>query len=105
MPLEGHWERQNTSLRELSLRERRMLAPVALVIVVAILAAAGLLAFGDSSGSAPGCIDLTTPSTMGAGNLHACGRDAVRWCHSHPSGGGPAFTQDLREQCRRAGYL
>jgi hypothetical protein len=104
MPLEGHWERQNTPLRALSARERRMVVPIALIVVVATLAAVLYLAIGGSSGSAPGCLDLTTPSTMGAGNLHACGHDAARWCRTH-SGGGSTFSQDLREQCRRAGYL
>ena len=82
MPLEGHWERQNTPLRGLSRRERRILAPFAIVLVLSLAALGLFLIFDNGSESSTGCVDVTGASTLGAATYHACGRSAARFCRS-----------------------
>lgn len=102
--MEGQWERQNTPLRGLSGRERRVLAPFAAVLVLALVALGVYLAVDNGSGSQAGCVDVTGASTMGAATYHACGRDAARFCRSEANRTA-TFAHDLRAQCRRAGYV
>jgi hypothetical protein len=104
MPLEGHWERQNTPLRGLSRRERRILAPFAIVLVLSLAALGLFLIFDNGSESSAGCVDVTGASTLGAATYHACGRSAARFCRSEADGNA-SFAADLRVQCRRAGYV
>ena len=87
MPLEGHWERQHTPLMAGSVRERRSVVIVALVLV---LATAVILAFAltRSSTASAGCVDIEVPGVMGATQMHACGDSAARLCES-PGGRQP----------------
>jgi hypothetical protein len=106
MPLEGHWDRLNTPLRETTSRERRILR-----VVVALVAAAALasvivaVATSGSGGSATAarCVDLDVPSTMGGSTIHACGADAVAFCRS-PLANKPPLAEAAQARCREAGY-
>ena len=103
MPLEGHWERVNTPLRSTTRREGRALIAVGAALAVLLVVTLVLSLRGGSSATRSGCINLTVPSTMGGATLHACGREAERWCRSD----GPrqeALARQLRARCRQAGY-
>jgi hypothetical protein len=81
MPLvEGHWQRQQTPLRRLSRRERRLLAGFSVLLTVATLAIVGIALGQREDPVAAGCIRVTGPSTMGAAIYRACGAEAQRWC-------------------------
>jgi hypothetical protein len=111
VPLEGHWDRLNTPLRETTPRERSLVR-----IVVALLAAAALasvivaIATSASGGSTAGlaaagarCVDLDVPSTMGGSTIHACGGRAAEFCRS-PVANQPPLAEAARARCREAGY-
>jgi hypothetical protein len=85
-------------------RERRILAPLAVVLALAVAAVVLYLALARSSGTSPGCVDVIGSSTLGGATYHACGKDAARWCRSEANRNA-TFAHDLRAQCRRAGYL
>jgi hypothetical protein len=104
MPLEGQWARQHTPIRSLPQRSRRTLVLVAAILAVATAVTLGFtLAHSDASSA--GCIDVTVPSTMGAGVIHACGDKAERTCRGQlgRSDSDP-FARATHAQCRRAGY-
>jgi hypothetical protein len=104
MPLQGQWERQHTPIRALPRRTRRTLAIVAAILAVATAVTLGFaLAHSDAAGA--GCIDVTVPSTMGAGVMHACGDQAKRTCTQqlNRSETDP-FARAAHAACRRAGY-
>jgi hypothetical protein len=104
MPLEGHWQRQQTPLaRRATARERRALWIVGGVLAVAVAVVVwAIVARGDSPPAA-GCIEATAPSTMGAGTLHACGGAAARLCRSQAGRDDPS-ARSVRASCVRAGY-
>ena len=81
MPLEGHYERQNTPLYKLSSREIRVAVGIVAVTLVTIV---GMVAFTGTSNSNPppavGCINPTVAGIVGAETLNACGREAVDIC-------------------------
>jgi hypothetical protein len=103
-PLQGHWERVNTPLRETTGRERRIVA-----IAVALLAAAAIVgvivAVGSSSPGTPaGCIRIEVPSTMGSSASNICGDKAISsFCHGAPANSAPLDATAL-PKCRAAGY-
>jgi hypothetical protein len=104
MPLQGQWERQHTPIRSLPTRARRTLAIVGGILV---LATALTLYFtvAKSDSSSAGCVDVTVPSTMGAGQIHSCGQAAERLCRTQlarsPS---DPYARSAQAACRRAGY-
>jgi|SRR5919204_188274 hypothetical protein len=104
MPLQGQWERQHTPIRALPERTRRTLA---IVLGIIVLGTALTLYFtlSKSDASSAGCIDLSVPSTMGAGNIHACGQAAEKLCRGQlarsPS---DPYARAAHAACRRAGY-
>jgi hypothetical protein len=101
MPLEGHWQRQNTPLRRLSRREGRTLAIVATIV---LLAAAGVVYAVVNQGTTAaraGCIELTAASTTGGATLRYCGRDAAELCRSQAGRSGPV-ARSAQAACRRA---
>jgi hypothetical protein len=103
MPLEGHWARVNTPLRETTGRERRIVWVAGALLAIAALAAV-IVAISSSSPSTPaGCIRVDLPSTMGGGTPQLCGNAASSFCASHA-----AHTRPLNEtalpKCREAGY-
>ncbi len=81
MPLEGHYERQNTPLYKLSSREIRVAVGIVAVTLVTIV---GMVAFTGTSNSNPppvqGCINPTVAGIVGAETLNACGQQAVDIC-------------------------
>jgi hypothetical protein len=81
MPLEGHYERQNTPLYKLSKREIWVavtILAVTLVTVVVMVAVNG----ASNSNPAPvkGCINPTVAGIVGAETINACGQEAVDVC-------------------------
>ena len=104
MPLEGHWQRVNTPLRETTRRERVLVRVVLAITGVAVMAALVVfIATNGGSGTAAGCVRVDVPSTMGGSGINACGDDAVKFCR-----GALAHSTDLRARalpaCREAGY-
>ena len=102
MPLEGHWERQQTPLRLPTTRGGWALLAMAVVLIVATVA---LLAYAvlDGSSSKPppaGCIEATSGSSTGGATIHACGRDAERLCRGSAHQDTP-LARALRSQCGR----
>jgi hypothetical protein len=81
MPLEGHWTRQNTPLRKLTPRERKVaigVLAVTLVAVVAVIVAAGP---GTSKpGPAEGCIRVVVAGRTGGETVVGCGAKAKGYC-------------------------
>ncbi len=104
MPLEGHYRRQNTPLRSLQARERRILAIVVAVIVAGCIAA--VVASVSTGGEKPtphGCVAISLAGVMGAAVQQHCG-DQARFVCAHPEGqGGPAYVRLVREACHKAG--
>jgi hypothetical protein len=101
MPLEGHWERQNTPLRRTTVRERRLLAIVgALVAAATVGLVVYLLVAGGHSSASTGCVDVTAAHATGGARIHACGRGATRLCGMAASENTP-LARGLRPQCRR----
>jgi hypothetical protein len=82
MPLvEGHWQRQQTPLRRLTQRERRLLVGFLVALALATAAAVAYAALHRATPLPAGCIEVTAPSTVGAVNVRVCGADAVaRFC-------------------------
>jgi hypothetical protein len=83
---------------------RREKALIAALISCVVLAAAGLLAYGLTSGSSAraDCVDVTFASTLGGADLKGCGQQARKICAS-----GPTFRHirpELEAACRRAGF-
>jgi hypothetical protein len=103
VPLEGHWQRVNTPLRETTGRERLIVAVAAGLLVMAAIAAA-IVAIGSSNPSTPaGCIRIEVPSTMGASASTLCGARAASFCRS-PVAHSPPLNQTALPKCRDAGY-
>jgi len=90
MPLEGHWQRTNTPLRQLTPRERKVLVwgvvVTAITILTLILATAG----GSRPGPAAGCIRASIAGRTGAELVQRCGEEAVTTCRHAREFGGPA---------------
>ena len=105
MPLEGQWDRQHTPLRRLGRREQRLLGLMAVVLAVACaLIVVAAISKGSSPATPPSCVEVVGPSTMGASNYQACGRQAARFCAAQADRQ-DGFADLAREECRRAGYL
>jgi hypothetical protein len=102
VPLQGHWQRQQASLRGATRRERRVLALVAAALVV-VCAAVAWIALASDARTPAGCVNLTAASTTGGARLHACGAEAARWCRTD-AGGRDRVAAALVAACRRAGY-
>jgi hypothetical protein len=101
MPLEGHYRRVNTPLRELTPRERGVVIWGTLVTTIAILT---LLLFtaGDSRpGPAPGCIRATVAGRTGGEPVAACGAEAVRICTRAGGSEGP-WAESVSGACSEA---
>jgi hypothetical protein len=104
MPLEHHYERQQTPLRRLTSRERTILLVAVLVLAVGGLATVVL---GASNGKiAPdhaGCVAVANASTMGGAMQRACGPAARRWCATPEANAGDTYSRTVQAACRRAG--
>jgi hypothetical protein len=100
MVMIGHSARLATPL------SRRQTRTMAAIVGCALALVAGAIVFAsvssDQARSAHGCINLTVPSSMGAGLLHQCGAAARQWCDSLV--GRRDFEARLvLPECRRAG--
>jgi predicted membrane-bound mannosyltransferase len=103
MPLQGHWARVNTPLRETTSRERRTVwIAVGLLAMAAVVAA--IVAIGSSNPPIPaGCIRVDLPSTMGGGTPQLCGKAASSFCASDVAHARP-LNETALPKCREAGY-
>jgi hypothetical protein len=80
MPLEGHFDRVNTPLRQLTKRERNVVIS-GLVVTLAALAALLLATSGASQPPpASGCIRVSVAGRTGAELIQACGAEARELC-------------------------
>jgi len=104
MPLQGQWERQHTPIRELPSRVRKTLAVIAAMLVIGTVVTLYFM-LSNSDASSAGCVDVTVPSTMGAGSIHACGQAAENLCRGQlgRSESDP-YARAAHLACRRAGY-
>jgi hypothetical protein len=105
MPLEGHWKTQNTPLRRLSPRERKVGIAVLVVTLAAMVAV--VIAAGTSytrSGPAPGCIRVVVAGKTGGEVVAACGAEARIAC-AHSAKFDDPRSRDVVANCRRAGIL
>jgi hypothetical protein len=81
MPLEGHYERQNTPLYKLSSREIRVAVGILAVTLVTIVTMVAITGTSNSNPApAVGCINPTVAGIVGAETLNACGQEAVDIC-------------------------
>lgn len=105
MPLEGHWERTHTPVRELGIRELRIVYVVgAMVAVCAVIGLILILSPQSEPSVSPGCIDALVPGIMGGGHVDPCGRRAVRLCASQV-GHDDAYARPILASCRKQGLL
>jgi hypothetical protein len=102
MPLEGHWERQQTPLRMPTSRGGQAAVAFAVAVAVAalVLLAYVVVAGSDSPHPAAGCVDVTGASSTGGARVQACGREAERLCATAATSDTP-LARALRPQCRR----
>jgi hypothetical protein len=101
MPLEGHYRRVNTPLRQLTPRERRILLLGSLATAVTILALL-LATAGDSQpGPAPGCISAPIAGRTGAELINACGNEAVKLCR-RAYASEERWAESVSDACREA---
>ncbi len=102
MPLQGHWARVNTPLRQTTARERTIVRAAAVLLGGAVIAAViVLVANGSNSPSTPaGCLRIEVGSTMGGGTTQLCGETARHFCLSPAAGD----EQSYLAKCRDAGY-
>ena len=100
MPLEGHWQKVNTPLRETTRREKLL---VRVALAVGAIAAIVLVIVSIGSSSPAGCVHVELPSTMGAVASDLCGKTAREFCQSSA-----AHTEPLNHtalpKCRDAGF-
>lgn len=104
MPLQGHWTRVNTPLRETTGRERRIVVIAASLFALAAIIGT-IVAIGSSSPTTPsGCIRIEVPSTMGASASNICGNKAISaFCHG-AAANSPPLNATALPKCRNAGY-
>ena len=102
MPLEGHYERQNTPLYKLSSRELKAAAGALVVTVVAMLALVAFTAGDSNPAPAQGCINPTVAGVVGAETLNACGQKAVDIC-THASNFTGARAETILGNCEQQG--
>ena len=100
MPLERHWERQNTALTRLSARERRMMGVVAATVALGALVIVVLAVATGAERVRPGCLRIDAPGTTGAYQLRPCGSAAITFCRTQGARH-DAFAQRAQGACRR----
>lgn len=105
MPLEGHWERTQTPVRQLGQREALIVYVIG-ALVAASLAVGLYLVLKPESASPvrPGCIDALVPGIMGGGHVDPCGAKAIALCRSQV-GHGDAYARPILASCRAQGLL
>jgi hypothetical protein len=108
MPMEGHWARLNTPVRETTPREKLLVRAVLWVLAVAVVATVVVaIATRDNGTSgnplAAGCIRIEVPSTMGGSASDLCGTTARQFCASTAAHTEP-LEQTALPKCRAAGF-
>ncbi|MGE5858728.1 MAG: hypothetical protein ACM31K_09600 [Solirubrobacterales bacterium] len=103
MPLQGHWQRVNTPLRETTARERRLAWLIGGLAALGAIAAVIAVIVTNSPRTAAGCIRVDLPSTMGGGTPQLCGDAAASFCGSRAAHAAPLNATAL-PKCREAGY-
>jgi hypothetical protein len=96
MPMEGQWDRVRTPL---ATRDRRLIAIVSLVAILAAAVALAVYLSRGGSRTRAGCLSVEIASTMGGTTLHPCGTAARRFCATNGR-----VSQDVVAQCRALGY-
>ena len=103
MPLEGHYERQNTPLYKLSKREIWVATSIVAVTLLTVIV---MVAFSGATNSNPapaqGCINPTVAGIVGAETLNACGQEAVDIC-THASEYTGARAETIIGNCNQQG--
>lgn len=102
MPLEGHYERQNTPLYKLSSREIKA-ATITLVVCVVAMLGVVIATAGDESPATPmGCIKASVAGIVGAETISGCGREAEEKCATAARLEGPR-PETIVAECERQG--
>jgi hypothetical protein len=102
MPVEGNWERQQTPLRRLSRRERRLFQAIAAALLVATAVVVLLALLQAPPRAHAGCIEVTGSSTLGAANYRVCGADRRTWCRQEAAHDDP-LARAVQARCRALG--
>jgi hypothetical protein len=108
MPLEGHWQTQNTPLRKLSLRERTVLIVASVVTAVTIAALLFVPSHNErplldeKGGSHAGCIEVAVAGRVGAEPIVGCGAKASALC-ARASGFDNPRAETIVAACREEG--
>jgi hypothetical protein len=100
MPLEGHYERQNTPLYKLSPREIKVAFSILIVTVVAMIAVVAATAGDSNPPPAIGCINPTVAGIVGAETINRCGQEAVDTC-SHAAEFTGARAETIVANCEK----
>ena len=100
MPLEGHYERQNTPLYKLSPREIKVAFSILIVTVVAMVAVVAATAGDSNPPPAIGCINPTVAGIVGAETINRCGQEAVETC-SHAAEFTGARAETIVANCEK----
>jgi hypothetical protein len=100
MPLEGHYERQNTPLYKLSPREIKVAFSILIVTVVAMIAVVAATAGDSNPPPAIGCINPTVAGIVGAETINRCGQEAVDTC-SHAAEFTGARAETIVANCKK----
>jgi hypothetical protein len=100
MPLEGHYERQNTPLYKLSPREIKVAFSIIIVTVVAMVAVVAATAGDSNPPPAIGCINPTVAGIVGAETINRCGQEAVETC-SHAAEFTGARAETIVANCEK----
>jgi hypothetical protein len=100
MPLEGHYERQNTPLYKLSPREVKVAVAILLITLVSILGIVIATAGDSNPPPAIGCINPTVAGIVGAETLNRCGQEAVDTC-SHAAEFTGARAETIVADCEK----
>lgn len=108
MPMEGHWARLNTPVRETTPREKLLVRAVLWVLAVAVVATVVVAVATRDNGTsgsplAAGCIRIEVPSTMGGSASDLCGSTARQFCASTAAHTEP-LEQTALPKCRAAGF-
>jgi hypothetical protein len=108
MPMEGHWARLNTPVRETTPREKLLVRAVLWVLAVAVVATVVVAVATRDNGTsgsplAAGCIRIEVPSTMGGSASDLCGTTARQFCASTAAHTEP-LEQTALPKCRAAGF-
>jgi hypothetical protein len=108
MPLQGHWAKVNTPLRETTSRERLLVRVMVGVLAAAALATVIVAIVTSDNGTSgkplePGCIRVELPSTMGAVASDLCGNTAREFCRS-PAAHTEPLNHTALPKCRDAGF-